>query len=246
MGLYYYGARYYDPYLNRWIQPDSIIPEATQGVMAWDRYSYVNNNPLIFTDPDGHFAFLVPILAGSVIGGAISTAMYAITAHVTGQEVTLAGVAGAFVGGAVAGAVSVIATPLAGTLLHAAGVAASGTALVASTAAINAAGGAASYLAGGSTQNAVDTAMGYAPTFNPTVGGALFNAGIAGALSPVVGYRFPVANNTMSTIRQASYFMPGRTVTTLIATQNARNLYSQALVATGIGAMAGLQYAEPE
>jgi RHS repeat-associated protein len=26
IGLYYYGARWYDPYLNRWIQPDSTIP----------------------------------------------------------------------------------------------------------------------------------------------------------------------------------------------------------------------------
>jgi RHS repeat-associated protein len=25
-GLMYYGARFYDPYLNRWLQPDSIIP----------------------------------------------------------------------------------------------------------------------------------------------------------------------------------------------------------------------------
>jgi RHS repeat-associated protein len=44
VGLYYYGARWYDPYLNRWIQPDTIIPQ-NQGVQAWDRYAFVNNNP---------------------------------------------------------------------------------------------------------------------------------------------------------------------------------------------------------
>jgi RHS repeat-associated protein len=26
-GLYDYGARWYDPYLNRWIQPGTIVPE---------------------------------------------------------------------------------------------------------------------------------------------------------------------------------------------------------------------------
>jgi RHS repeat-associated protein len=53
-GLYYYNARYYDPYLNRWIQPDTIVPQSTQGVQAWDRFAYANNNPLRYTDPTGH------------------------------------------------------------------------------------------------------------------------------------------------------------------------------------------------
>ncbi|MCI0521156.1 MAG: hypothetical protein L0Z70_12990 [Chloroflexi bacterium] len=34
MGLYDYHARWYDPYLNRWIQSDTIIPPG-QGVQAW-------------------------------------------------------------------------------------------------------------------------------------------------------------------------------------------------------------------
>jgi RHS repeat-associated protein len=46
IGLYFYGARFYDPYLNRWIQPDSIVPEKIQGVQAWDRYAAMANNPL--------------------------------------------------------------------------------------------------------------------------------------------------------------------------------------------------------
>ena len=54
IGLYFYNARFYDAYLNRWIQPDSIIPEAVQGVQAWDRYAYTNNNPVKYTDPTGH------------------------------------------------------------------------------------------------------------------------------------------------------------------------------------------------
>jgi RHS repeat-associated protein len=54
IGLYYYGARWYDSYLNRWAQPDTIVPQ-NQGVQAWDRYAYVNNNPVKYTDPTGHW-----------------------------------------------------------------------------------------------------------------------------------------------------------------------------------------------
>jgi RHS repeat-associated protein len=54
IGLYFYGARWYDGYLNRWTSPDSIVPEKIQGVQAWDRYAYANNNPVRFNDPSGH------------------------------------------------------------------------------------------------------------------------------------------------------------------------------------------------
>jgi len=47
-------ARWFDPYLNRFTQPDSIVPLASQGTQALDRYAYANNNPLRYTDPSGH------------------------------------------------------------------------------------------------------------------------------------------------------------------------------------------------
>jgi RHS repeat-associated protein len=52
-GLMYYGARYYDPYLNRWIQPDTIIPDPANP-QSLNRYSYVYNNPLRYIDPTGY------------------------------------------------------------------------------------------------------------------------------------------------------------------------------------------------
>ena len=55
-GLYFYEARFYDPALGRFTQPDSIIPEASQGVQAWDRYAGMNNNPVRYNDPSGHCA----------------------------------------------------------------------------------------------------------------------------------------------------------------------------------------------
>ena len=53
LGLYDYGARWYDPYLNHWTQPDSIIPDPGNSA-DFDRYAYVRNSPVRYTDPSGH------------------------------------------------------------------------------------------------------------------------------------------------------------------------------------------------
>jgi len=47
----YYNARWYDPALGRFAQADTIIPGGVQGL---DRYAYVNNSPMNYTDPSGH------------------------------------------------------------------------------------------------------------------------------------------------------------------------------------------------
>ena len=52
-GLYYYGARYYDPQLARFIQPDTAIPHF-DNPQYLNRYSYVLNNPLRYRDPNGN------------------------------------------------------------------------------------------------------------------------------------------------------------------------------------------------
>lgn len=54
----YYGARWYDSSLGRFAQADSIVP-LQQGVQAWDRYAYTNNNPIRYTDPSGHCIGLI-------------------------------------------------------------------------------------------------------------------------------------------------------------------------------------------
>ncbi len=46
-----YKFRMYSPLLGRFISPDSITPDMTQGL---NRYSYVVNNPVRFNDPTGH------------------------------------------------------------------------------------------------------------------------------------------------------------------------------------------------
>lgn len=53
-GLLYMSSRYYCPKIARFITPDTIVPDL-YNPMAWNRYSYVLNNPLKYTDPTGHF-----------------------------------------------------------------------------------------------------------------------------------------------------------------------------------------------
>ncbi|AHL35703.1 toxin [Pseudomonas brassicacearum] len=47
-GLYYYGARYYAPWLQRWIGPDPL-----GNIDGLNRYSMVRNNPVSFVDEQG-------------------------------------------------------------------------------------------------------------------------------------------------------------------------------------------------
>ncbi len=53
-GLYYYGARYYDPKLARFISADTIVPDFSDP-QTLNRYSYTRNNPLRYVDPTGKF-----------------------------------------------------------------------------------------------------------------------------------------------------------------------------------------------
>jgi len=52
-GLYYYGARYYDAGIGRFISADTVISDP-MNPQAFNRYSYCLNNPLKYTDPLGH------------------------------------------------------------------------------------------------------------------------------------------------------------------------------------------------
>jgi len=54
IGLYFYNARYYDPILGRFISPDPIVPDPANPQML-NRYAYVGNNPINYTDPSGYW-----------------------------------------------------------------------------------------------------------------------------------------------------------------------------------------------
>jgi len=52
-GIYYYGARYYDPLLSQFITPDKII-QNSYDPQTLNRFSYCRNNPLRLVDPTGN------------------------------------------------------------------------------------------------------------------------------------------------------------------------------------------------
>jgi RHS repeat-associated protein len=53
LGLIYMNARYCHPQLGRFVSPDTIVPEP-ENPQSYNRYAFVHNNPLNFTDPTGH------------------------------------------------------------------------------------------------------------------------------------------------------------------------------------------------
>jgi RHS repeat-associated protein len=50
-GLYYHGARYYAPWIGRWVSPDKV--GLGDGIA---RFTYVHDRPTIMSDPSGNYA----------------------------------------------------------------------------------------------------------------------------------------------------------------------------------------------
>jgi len=76
-GLYYYRARYYSPYLGRFISRDPIGTADNINL-----YSYVGSNPLNYTDPSGNVAGVANAIAWGVNVGI----WYAISLFVDGYD----------------------------------------------------------------------------------------------------------------------------------------------------------------
>ncbi len=74
-GLLYLRARYYDPTIGRFISADPYLGRMAEPVTQ-NRYIYVKNNPLIYTDPSGmdSYKFELAYLLGG--GGGISAITY--------------------------------------------------------------------------------------------------------------------------------------------------------------------------
>jgi len=122
-GLYYYGARYYDPEIGRFISPDSIV-QSPYDPQTLNRYTYCRNNPLKYVDPSGHWFwaavfFIIKVAAvGAAIGGAVAAA--------TGGDIVNGLITGAIGGALFAGVGSLGLTGAMQTIGHAITGAASG------------------------------------------------------------------------------------------------------------------------
>jgi len=53
LGLYFMGARRYDPALGRWLSADTLVPEPGSS-QNFNRYMFVLGNSLRYTDASGH------------------------------------------------------------------------------------------------------------------------------------------------------------------------------------------------
>ena len=97
VGLIHMNGRLYDPVLRSFLMPDNFIqqPENTQN---YNRYSYVLNNPLLYTDPSGE-AYELLVAVG--IGVAIAITSYTLTALLADVPFTTGGLLkSAFIGAA--------------------------------------------------------------------------------------------------------------------------------------------------
>src|SRR5713226_6807491 len=63
-GLDYYGSRYYDPVVGRFLAADALEGNA----VGMDPYAYVDGNPETFSDPSGQF-YAPPPGGGGSSGG---------------------------------------------------------------------------------------------------------------------------------------------------------------------------------
>ena len=110
-GLYYFGARYYASWLGRWISTDPQNQFASP-------YTYAYNNPTTASDPDGQWAWLIPV----VIGGLVSAYTAYTAAKSSGAEgtklaaVTAGGAAIGMATGGLGGYVAAAGIPLANTV----------------------------------------------------------------------------------------------------------------------------------
>ncbi|MDY7085985.1 MAG: SpvB/TcaC N-terminal domain-containing protein [Actinomycetota bacterium] len=108
-GLYYYGARYYDPRTNVFQSPDPALASYLDGAPAGGvgnpgnlaAYTYASNNPVRLTDPDGRW---VNIAIGAAVGALISTGVEGYQQYRAG-EFSARRLVGAAAGGAVSGAI---------------------------------------------------------------------------------------------------------------------------------------------
>ncbi|MEO1629128.1 MAG: RHS repeat-associated core domain-containing protein, partial [Bacteroidota bacterium] len=110
-GLINMNGRLYDPVVGRMLSGDNQV-HTSVSTQGYNRYSYVFNNPLSYTDPNGEIPLAIPIVVGAAVAGAYAGASIAsggqwnFTKWSKGKWWKGA-IVGAFIGAAIGSAVAV-------------------------------------------------------------------------------------------------------------------------------------------
>ncbi|RKH21497.1 hypothetical protein D7X74_00960 [Corallococcus sp. CA047B] len=92
-GLVYMQQRYYDPVAARFLSIDPVITDSNTG-SAFNRYSYANNSPYRFIDPDGRNPVLLALLPPMAIAGAVGGGLNALDQYLSTGNVQWGGANG--------------------------------------------------------------------------------------------------------------------------------------------------------
>ncbi len=89
-GLYYLRARYMNPSTGTFASMDSFAGYWNQPI-SLNKYIFANANPIIYSDPSGHFAFLSDLMASTTIrtmleGATVNSYMYMLEAIIFDPE----------------------------------------------------------------------------------------------------------------------------------------------------------------
>jgi len=101
-GLYFYGARYMDPQLGRFITADTVV-QSPYDPQSLNRYSYCRNNPINYVDPTGHsfWSKFWKSFVGAFVGAIATVIAGPIGLNLVGW--TMAGIIGGSTAGAITG-----------------------------------------------------------------------------------------------------------------------------------------------
>ena len=111
--FYYLHTRYYSPEICRFISADQpeLVPTLSQTLGQLNLFAYCNNNPIMYTDPDGKAvgaALFWGALIGLIVGGASYVGSEVISYALTGEWDWSWGMfIGSLIGGAIGGMIGV-------------------------------------------------------------------------------------------------------------------------------------------